>query len=161
MVLNHKSYHGIPPLISEFKFWTTLWSSDFFFLYVHYWISNIQFRNASDTIDSRYIAVVYNTIIHKEQLSQWHNFGQTLYSRTTHHISPSRASYGVSFVRSSRKYDRGISRAHCTYYFIGILSSFFIVSMLQPGVVRIHHYFVPLKLHFLFVVARYSLRPLC
>ena len=27
--------------------------------------------------------------------------------------SPSRASYGVSFVRSLKKYDRDISRAHC------------------------------------------------
>ena len=42
-----------------------------------------------------------------------YNFGQTLHSSTTLHISPSRASYGISFMRSWNKYDRDISRAHC------------------------------------------------
>ena len=33
-------------------------------------------------------------------------------SRTAPNTSPSRVSYGVSFVRSSKKYDRDTSRAH-------------------------------------------------
>ena len=35
-----------------------------------------------------------------------------LYSRTTPHASPLRASYGVSFVSYTKKNDRDISRAH-------------------------------------------------
>ena len=50
------------------------------------------------TLDSRYIAVIYNTIVHTTQQSQWYNFGQTLHSGTTPHTSPLWASYGVSFV---------------------------------------------------------------
>ena len=61
------------------------------------------------TIDSRYIAAIYNTII---QQLQWYHFGPTVHSRTTSHISPSPASYGVCFVKSSKKYYRDISRAH-------------------------------------------------
>ena len=46
-----------------------------------------------------------------------------MYSRTTPHTPPSRANYGVSFVRSSKKNDRGIS----TYY-----------MYLWPGTIRSH-----------------------
>ena len=45
------------------------------------------------------------------------NCGQTLHSGTTPHTSPSRASYGVSFVRSSKKNGRNISRAHCIMWY--------------------------------------------
>ena len=63
------------------------------------------------TMNSRYIAFICNTIIPTEQQLQW--YGQTLHSRTTPHISPSCAIYGVSFVKCLKKHDRDISRAHC------------------------------------------------
>ena len=64
------------------------------------------------TKDSRYIAVIYNTIVHEWQQLRWYNFTQTLHSRTTHHSSSARVGYWVPFVKSSKKYDRDISRAH-------------------------------------------------
>ena len=64
------------------------------------------YPNEHTTIVSRYLAVIYNTIIHPEQQLQWYNFDQTLHSRMTPDISPSRASYAVSFVNYSKKYDR-------------------------------------------------------
>ena len=79
----------------------------------HCGYKTIERRSHLNTIDSRYIAVIYNTIINTGQQLQWYNFGQTLRSRTTPHTSPSRTSYGVSFVRSWNKYYRDISRAHC------------------------------------------------
>ena len=57
------------------------------------------FRGACNTMDSWYILVIYNTIIHTEQQIQWYNFDQTLNSQTMPNISPSRASYWVSSVR--------------------------------------------------------------
>ena len=38
----------------------------------------------SSTIDSRYIAVIYNTTIHTEQQLPWYNFGQTAFTNDTH-----------------------------------------------------------------------------
>ena len=76
-----------------------------------------------NTIDSRYIMVIYNTIIHTEQSLQWDNFGQTLHSWMTPHISPSRASYGVSFMGSLKKYHCDISRVHCIESHNGLLPS--------------------------------------
>ena len=49
------------------------------------------------TLDSRYVAAIYNMILRTEQKIQWYNFDQTLHSRTTPHVSHSRASYGVPF----------------------------------------------------------------
>ena len=40
-----------------------------------------------------------------------------LHSRTTHHSSPLRASYGVSFVNYAKKRDRDISRVHCNKHY--------------------------------------------
>ena len=76
---------------------------------------------------------MYNTMIHTEQQLQWYYFGQTLHSRTTPHISPSRASYGVPFVRSSKKYDSDVSRAHCIYceYAFADPSTLFFALILQ------------------------------
>ena len=64
-------------------------------------------------VNSRYIAVVYNTIMHVKQQLRCKIVGQTLHSRTTPHSSPVRASYMVSLVSSSKKNDRCISKAHC------------------------------------------------
>ena len=61
-----------------------------------------------NTVDSRYIEVIYSTILHTEQQLQRYNFGQTLHSRTTPHTSPSRANDTMS-----KKHDRDISKAHC------------------------------------------------
>ena len=70
-------------------------------------LKRMNFKWFPNTIDSRYI------VLHTEQQLQCYNFRQTLHSQTTPHISPSRASYGVSFMSSLKKYDRDISRAHC------------------------------------------------
>ena len=51
-----------------------------------------------NTIDSRFIAVIYNMIVHTAPQLQRQNFSQTLHSRMTPHTSPLRASCGVSFV---------------------------------------------------------------
>ena len=59
------------------------------------------------TIDSRYIAVIYNTIVNTAQQLQWQNFSQTLHLRMTPHC-------GVFSVNYSKKNDRHIPRAHCT-----------------------------------------------
>ena len=75
------------------------------------------------------LAIFYNMIIHTELQLQWYSFGQTLHSRMTpHHISPSRASNGVSFVKSSKKYDRDISRAHCIWMMHSLSRSVVTVS---------------------------------
>ena len=66
------------------------------------------------TTDSRYIAVLHNTILHIEHQLQQYNFGQSLHSWMTSYNSPSLVNYGVSFPRSSKKYDRDKSGAHCT-----------------------------------------------
>ena len=71
---------------------------------------------SSSTMNSQYIAVIYNTMIHTEQQLQLYinNFSQSLISWMTPHISPSWVSYGVSFLRSSKKYDHDIPRASCS-----------------------------------------------
>ena len=68
----------------------------------------------ADTIDSRYIAVMYDTIVQTVQQLQWMNFSQICTHEMSPQISPLRASYGVFFVNSTKKNDRNISRAHCT-----------------------------------------------
>ena len=49
------------------------------------------------TIDSRYIAAIYDTIKPTEQKFQRYNFGQTMHSQATPHIMPSRASFHEIF----------------------------------------------------------------
>ena len=66
-------------------------------------------------------------IIHTEQQLQWYNFSQTLDSRTTPHISPSRVSYGLSFLKSSKKYDRNLSGTHCMLCFSHCIALFCIL----------------------------------
>ena len=69
-----------------------------------------------DTLDYRYIAVIYNAITHTGQhCVTMVKLRQDFVFTNTTHISPSRASYGVSFVRSSKNNDRDIARARCTY----------------------------------------------
>ena len=68
------------------------------------------------TIDSRYIAVIYNTIVHTAKPLQWQNFSHTLQTQNTPHTSPLRASYGVSFVSYSKKNECDISKAHFILY---------------------------------------------
>ena len=75
-------------------------------------------HNFKDTIDSRYITVIYNTIVQAARQLQWQNFCQTLHSWTTPHTSSLRVNYGLSFVRYSKKNDRDISRVYCTFYWI-------------------------------------------
>ena len=58
---------------------------------------------------SRHIHNTTNTMI---------KFRSDLHSRTTPHISPLRASYGVSFMSCTEKNDRDISRSHCIMFVI-------------------------------------------
>ena len=62
------------------------------------------------TTDYHCIAVIYNAIIHTVTTV---TMLPLRHLRTTPHISPSRASYGVPFLKSTKKYDHHISRAHC------------------------------------------------
>ena len=64
------------------------------------------------TTDSRYIVVIYNTIMHTAQKLQCQNLGQTLHLRMTPHTSPLWSSYGVSFMSYSKKNDGNIYREH-------------------------------------------------
>ena len=55
------------------------------------------------TVDSRYIAFQYNTLLHTPHQKQWKNINPTLHSQKTHHTSPWRARYGVSTVSTMEK----------------------------------------------------------
>ena len=91
--------------------WHILLLSDCYFIYVNC----LRLWMLLDTIDSRYIAVIYNTIIHTKQQLQWYNLGQTMHARTTPHILPSRARYGVSFEKLLTRYACDIWKAQCIY----------------------------------------------
>ena len=69
------------------------------------------------TVEYRYSAVQHNMILHMVQ--QWlrQNMLQRLYSQKTPHTSPSRASYGVSFVSNGVTIDRIITASHCMCFF--------------------------------------------
>ena len=62
---------------------------------------------------SRYRAVQHNMLLHMVRKWLKHSMLQRIYSQTTPHISPSRASYGVSFMRIRVKIDRVITAPHC------------------------------------------------
>ena len=49
---------------------------------------------------------------------QQQNINQTLHSQKTPHISPMRASYGVSIVRIWEKIDSVIKATHCFSYIV-------------------------------------------
>ena len=67
-----------------------------------------------NTVECRYNAVTFVTILHSALRLRWLNINQTLDSQKTPHISPSRASYGVPFVRIFEKIGRVITAPHCT-----------------------------------------------
>ena len=55
------------------------------------WLQSImRTYHVTCTLYFRYIAVIYNSVTHKEQQLQWYKFDQTIHSRTTPHTSPSR-----------------------------------------------------------------------
>ena len=63
------------------------------------------------TLECRYNAMQYNTInVHPRQ-----SIDQGLHTLKKPHISPSRASYGVSIVNILEKTDRFITVPHCIY----------------------------------------------
>ena len=59
---------------------------------------------------------------------QQQNIQQISNSQKTHHISPSRASYGVSVMSISHKIDRVIAAPHCTYNLLKIDSNVTVIS---------------------------------
>ena len=69
------------------------------------------------TIDSEYVAVMYDTIVR----TQHNNYNDKTSVRfalsKTPHTWSLRASYGVSFVSYTKKNDRDISRAYCNALF--------------------------------------------
>ena len=65
------------------------------------------------TVECRYNAVKFVTILHSALQWQWQNVSQTLDSQNTPHTSPSRASYGVSFVSILEKIDRVLMAPYC------------------------------------------------
>ena len=67
--------------------------------------------------NGRYSAAQHNMSL--RMLQKWlrQNTHQRLYSQKTPHISPSRASYGVSFVRIWVKIDRVITAPYCIFFY--------------------------------------------
>ena len=65
------------------------------------------------TVECRYNAVQYNKILHTSLQWRGQNINKRLNLQKTHHTSPYRASYGVSFVRIFDKIDRVITAPHC------------------------------------------------
>ena len=57
--------------------------------------------------------VQFITIVHTALCKQRQKVNQILKSQQTSHISPSRASYGVSFVKIVDNIDRVITAPHC------------------------------------------------
>ena len=66
------------------------------------------------TVECRYNAVQFITILPPALRWQEQNVNQTSKSQHTPHTSPSRASYGVSIVRIWEKINRVITAPHCS-----------------------------------------------
>ena len=71
-----------------------------------------------DTVECRYNAVQYNKILHTSLQWRDQNINKRLNLQKTHHTSPYRASYGVSFVIILDKIDRVITTPHCISHFL-------------------------------------------
>ena len=63
----------------------------------------IHVRHVTNAGGIYHVCHVTYAILHTAQQLLWQNFGQHLYSQTTLHTSPLRASYGVSFLVIQRK----------------------------------------------------------
>ena len=68
------------------------------------------------TVECRYNAMQYNTIIHTSLQWPMQNPNQGLHSQKTLHTSPSWASYGVYIVNIFEQTDRVITALHRTWY---------------------------------------------
>ena len=68
------------------------------------------------TVKCRYNAVQFIPILHTVLRKQRQKVNKILESQQTSHISPSRASYGVSFVKIMNKIDCVITAPHCIQY---------------------------------------------
>ena len=72
---------------------------------------------ASETsVDSRYNAVQFITILHTALRLKWRKVNHIWESQQTPHISPSRASYGVFIVKIFEKIDLAITTPRCSKY---------------------------------------------
>ena len=67
------------------------------------------------TVKCRYNAVQFIMILHTGLWKQRQKVNQILESQQTSHISPSRASYGVSLVKIVDKIDHVITAPHCIW----------------------------------------------
>ena len=65
------------------------------------------------TVECRYNAVQYNKILYASMQWRGHSIKRRFNLQTTHHTSPSRASYDVSFARILENIDRVITAPHC------------------------------------------------
>ena len=66
-------------------------------------------------VECRYNAVRYSTILHSTLQRLKSNINRNLNPQKTPHISPWRASYGVSLIRIVNKIGRVITVPHCTW----------------------------------------------
>ena len=72
-------------------------------------------KSFTTTVECSYSAVRYNTIYHTPLHWLTQNINLNLDSQKTLHISPSRASNGVSVARNFEKIDHVITAPHCTW----------------------------------------------
>ena len=85
--------------------WLTDWSID--------WLAT---RKARYTVVCLYNTVQYNTILHTSVRWLRLNINESWDRQKTPHTSPSRARYGVSFVKILEKIDRVITVPHCSNF---------------------------------------------
>ena len=77
-------------------------------------------RVLRDTVECRYNAVQFITILQTAVRWQQHNVNQISNSQQTPHTSPSRASYGVSIMRILKKINRAITAPHYMYRYMDL-----------------------------------------
>ena len=82
----------------------------------------------SNIVECYYNSVQYIMLLHTAMRWQQQNIQQISNSQKTHHISPSRASYGVSVMSISHKIDRVTAAPHCTYNLLKIYSNVTVIS---------------------------------
>ena len=75
------------------------------------------FSGEDYTVKHCYSVVQHNMILHMVPQRLRQSMHQRLYSQKTPHTSPSRASYGMSFVRIWVTIDSVIRAPHCTWHF--------------------------------------------
>ena len=91
-------------------------------------------------VECRYNVVHFITILHTKLWWQHQNINQTSNSQQTPHISPTRASYGVYFMRISKKTHRVITAPHYIYIYVHIYIYIYIWQCLQTHTDTVNRY---------------------